>query len=111
MLAENFGNEEGFLVVFVGEIEDLPRGGGKIAGVLGKEAMWRGLTNTGSDGLGIVGFLFGDLVICDNLAGEGVPEEDFATISGGTEGLATGDEFDDFDHNGIITRNKIDREM
>lgn len=66
--------------------------------------MLRGMFDLGGDGFEIVGFLFGDLVLGDEFAREGVPEEGFLSRVGGGESLATRDKFGDFKHTKIIAQ-------
>ncbi len=61
-LGERFLDKVLFLGEFVGEVHDLPRGGGEEAGVLGCDAVGRGVVDFGSNSFEVVGFLFGDLV-------------------------------------------------
>lgn len=102
MLAEDFGNEVGFELVFVGPVENLPRGGRKIARIFGGDAILGRMVDFGGDGFEIAGFLFSDIVVGNDFAGKSVPEKDFAAIVVSSESLATGNDFGDLDHIEII---------
>ena len=93
VLAEDLGDEEGFLLIFVGKIKNLPGGGGEITGVFGGDAVRGRMGNFGSNSFVVVRFFLGNLEIGNFFARESVPEKDFAAVRVSAEGLATRDEF------------------
>ena len=104
------------MLEFVSIIHDLPRGGGEVARVFFCDAVAGGAFDFEGDGLKIMRFLFGNLIFCDGLAGEGVPEKAFDSLFSCPDSLPTGDELIDFNgticdglrkfHRGIIQKNR-----
>ena len=97
-LAERFGDEEAFLLEFVGKIHNLPRGGGEEARVARFDAMGRASVELGDDALEVVRFFGGDLIVRNGFTWESVPQKnDLAKVRAFLVGnlanaLASGDE-------------------
>ena len=80
VFAEDFDDQGWFLLQFVIVVQDLPGGGGEVAGVVRVDAMRGRILYLGGDGFEITGFALGDVVFGDSLTREGVPEKAFTAI-------------------------------
>lgn len=69
--------------------------------------MLRRIFDAGGDGLGEVGFVFGDFEVGDGFAWQGIPKEDFFASLVGCYRLTTRNDFVNLNHGIIISEVRI----